>query len=69
MRLEVVDDLVVEAIMEGVKAGVFRRAQRLNRSAAVWGELADKHSRRVAALLAQALTPPEGEASGRRRAR
>lgn len=40
------------AIAEAVKAGVFRRAQRLNPGMAnVWSEMADQHSRRVAALL------------------
>lgn len=53
--MEVVDELIFAAIMEGARAGVFRRAQRLNRSAAVWGELADEHSRRVATLLEGAM--------------
>lgn len=53
--MEVVDRAIYEAIMEGARAGVFRRAQRLNRSAAVWGDLADEHSRRAATLLDNAM--------------
>lgn len=53
--VEVVDELIFAAIMEGARAGVFRRAHRLNRSAAIWCELADEHSRRAATLLGNAM--------------
>jgi len=45
-----------EAIAEGVRAGVYRRAERLNpRSAPAWNRCAAPHSRRAAALLADAM--------------
>lgn len=45
--------LIAEAIMEGVKAGIFRRAARLNRgSAKTWHALAAPHSRKAAKILA-----------------
>lgn len=46
-----VDQRIEEAIEEAVKAGVFRRAARLNSgSATTWNSLAEPHSRRVKAL-------------------
>lgn len=53
--VEVVDELIFAAIVEGAKAGVFRRAQRLNRSAPIWGQLAEQHSRCAATLLGDAM--------------
>ena len=40
------------AITEGIKAGVFRRAQRLNPAqAATWGRLAERHTRAAEGYL------------------
>ena len=55
MREEVVDELVVEAIFEGARAGIFRTAARLNPNAKVWRDLAEQHSRRVAAILDEVM--------------
>lgn len=52
MAEEVLDGGIwVEVIEEAARAGVFRRAGRLNPRAAIWNELAEVHSGRVAALL------------------
>lgn len=48
------DPAIEQAIMEGAKAGVFRRAQRLNLSAPIWGKLAEQHSRSATTLLSNA---------------
>lgn len=45
--------LIAEAIAEAVKAGIFRRAQRLNcASAETWAALAEPHSQKAAQILA-----------------
>ena len=47
-----IDPNIEQAISEAVKAGVFRRAARLNPgSARIWNALAEPHSRRVATIL------------------
>jgi hypothetical protein len=51
-----VDRDVRDAIREGVEAGVYRRAQRLNpRTAGVWDEIARPHSERATTLLNEAM--------------
>lgn len=61
---------IEEVIAEACKAGVFRRAERLNpKSAETWNFLAGLHSRRVAALLANATGRHSGEAVARPQAR
>lgn len=42
-------------IEEAVKAGIFRRAERLSPKAKIWRDLGDEHSRIVATLLDEAL--------------
>lgn len=50
------DEAIAEAIQEGIKAGVFRHAARLNpRTAAAWNCHGDMHSERVQALLGEAM--------------
>lgn len=44
---------IAVVIAEAVKAGIFRRAQRLSPQAKVWGELGDMHSANVTRLLRQ----------------
>lgn len=52
-----IDWAIELAISEAVTAGVFRRAERTNpRSADTWASLAAPHSRRVGALLDDAMT-------------
>lgn len=55
------DPLITEAIIEAARAGVFRRAARLNPSAVVWSELADEHSARTSRVLAQFLSRIESD--------
>lgn len=55
------DPLIAEAIIEAARAGVFRRAARLNPSSAVWSELADEHSGRTSRVLAQFLSRIESD--------
>ena len=46
---------IAEAISEGVKAGVFRRAARLNpHSAALWSDCAEPHTETAKQLLLRA---------------
>jgi hypothetical protein len=49
---EEIDEAILEAIMEGARAGVFRAAARLNpKTAKTWHSFGDTHSEKVAALL------------------
>lgn len=51
-----VDLVLAAAINEAVKAGVFRRAARLNpKTAKTWQSFAELHSERVEALLGEFL--------------
>lgn len=48
------DPAIEEAIMEGARAGLFRRAARLcPEEAGVWQPLAEEHSARARRLLAR----------------
>jgi hypothetical protein len=47
------DPRIEAAICEGARAGVFRRAERLNpQSASVWGGLAERHTKNAGDILA-----------------
>lgn len=51
-----VDEAIGEAIREGIAAGVFRRAERLNiKSRKLWATIAQEHTDRAATLLDQAM--------------
>lgn len=51
-----VDEAIGEAILEGIKAGVFRRAERLNiKSGKLWATIAQEHTNRAATLLDEAM--------------
>lgn len=55
------------AISEGVKAGVFRRAARLNcHGREIWEELADRHSQHAAGLLGRVVAHNAGRIARRR---
>jgi len=59
--------LLEGAIAEAVRAGVYRRAARLNPKAGkLWGDLAAPHSARAAGLLAQLSDRWRDKAPGRR---
>lgn len=61
---------IAEAIAEGVRAGVFRRAERLNpRTAETWNSLAEPHSQRVGALMERVTGRHSGRAANRPQAR
>lgn len=54
---EGIDGHILEAILEGARAGVFRRAARLSPQTTrdVWSSLAESHSRGTTTLLAKAM--------------
>lgn len=59
------DARIVEAIEEGIRAGVYRRAARLNpKTARTWQSFADLHSERVQALLDEMLNGPDADVAG-----
>jgi hypothetical protein len=52
---ESINPRIPQAIDLAIRAGVFRRAARLNPSAEVWAKLADEQSGKVRALLSGLL--------------
>jgi hypothetical protein len=60
-----IDELIYEAIMEGARAGVYRRAARLNpKTAGTWQSFAELHSERAVALLCDAMTRLDAGGAG-----
>lgn len=52
MSTESIHPAIERAILEAARAGVFRRAERLNPAAPIWGQLAEQHSKATSKILA-----------------